>query len=67
MTQCRCCKSPTRRSDMARWTMHACADGGRKRTLWLCGECDAMLNRQLLILLGDPNVNAKMARYRQVK
>lgn len=64
MSQCACCKSPTPKAQLAKWTVRACADHGRKRVLWLCSECDAMLNRQMLILLGDRNVNKTMENYR---
>jgi hypothetical protein len=64
MNLCACCKSPTPKSGLSSWTVQACADKRRKRVLWLCDACDAMLNRQVLILLGDKDVNAKMRKYR---
>lgn len=50
---------------VARWDLHVCADGGRKRVLRLCQQCDYRLNQHILTLLSDPHVGEKMKRYSQ--
>jgi hypothetical protein len=60
MKQCGQCSAT---KSLNRWDLRVCADGRRHRVLWLCDACDSARNREMLVLLRDPKVDAKMARY----
>ena len=62
---CAHCKTAIKRSESAEWTLRLCANAGRKRVFRLCRMCDIAINRHMLIVMGDENVNAKMRRYEQ--
>ena len=63
MPACSHCKGAIPRGMGARWTIRLCADGGRKRVFRLCNPCDIAINRQMLIVMGDKDVNGKMQSY----
>ena len=47
-----------------RWELTACADGGRRRSKYLCDEHDAELNEIAMKFLGVSGATEKAAAYR---
>ena len=67
MAQCSHCRGHVPRGTGANWTITLCANGGRKRKFRLCDPCDQAINRYMLIVMGDKDVNGKMKRYANVR
>jgi len=63
MKTCSHCRSTIPRGKATSWTVALCANGGRRRRIFLCRPCDIAINRHMLIVMGDPDVNEKMERY----
>jgi hypothetical protein len=65
MAACSHCGDTIPRGTGAKWDIRLCADGRRKRSFRLCDPCDTALNRHMLIVMGDKDVNGKMKRYEE--
>lgn len=50
-----------------RWELTACADGGKRRSKYLCDEHDAELNEIAMKFLGVSGATEKAAAYRAAR
>lgn len=58
--KCAHCEAPRAKY---RWQLQACADGRKKRSKWLCRQCDIRLNEMVLDFFRDPKAAEKVATY----
>lgn len=61
----RCCAHCDAKGATNRWTLTACANGGRRRTGYLCDPCDRQANAWVLRFFRVPGAEEKLEAYRQ--
>ena len=58
----KCCDHCDRPAN-TKWTLRACAEGRKRRTINLCEPCDVELNRLVLAFANVANLDSIMKKY----